>query len=154
MSGSTGHLDLILQILRLAEMRRSEELQMMEWINKYNIGSMVFNGSFLSLLVTASFDSHTLQVAGFFCIISMMLSVIGIWPTVLKATLLVEDDIAEAKKGNSMSLPQNLIATADVTTMAANNIAAYNKHKKAMAGSAIAFLATSIIVTYIRYTYA
>ncbi len=157
MIGPARHPDelaVLREMVRLAEIRRSEELLMLERINQYNIALIVFNGSFLSLLVTAEIRITIVQNAGLLLIASMILSIYGIWPKILRGGVDIEDDLESYRRSEEMKIQEYLYATAKAVNEAAQNIAEFNIRKKKITGIAAILLAFSLLAVYIQYAYA
>lgn len=83
------HTDVLREMVRLAEARRTEELQMMERVNHYNLALIAFSGSFLSLLVTAHFANVVVIIAGCILLISIGLSIFTVYSAILLACALL-----------------------------------------------------------------
>lgn len=144
------------EMVRLAENRRTEELEGIERINKYNLALIAFTGSFLSLLITTKFPTVTVLIAGGFSLLSIGLSLVTIRPRTLRGggALSVRSDVTLMKNGEQMALRQYLLDTAELTDLAATSIGALSSVKKRLTIYSALSLAAAMVVTYTFYVYA
>ncbi|HVW67078.1 MAG TPA: hypothetical protein VHA78_05130 [Candidatus Peribacteraceae bacterium] len=143
------------EMVRLAENRRVEQLQMMERINQYNLGIIAFSGSFLSLLITIKVPSPIFYVSGCFALLAIGTALWTIRPQTLKGgTLLIADDIASIRRGEKLSLSDFLLTTSELTEHAANAASKRAHLKKQCTIIAVFFLAISLLFAYSLYAYA
>ncbi len=144
------------EMLRLAEKRRSEELELMERINKYNLALIAFAGAFLSLLVSRDFPRLVVQVSGALLLMSIFVSLFTVRPQLLKGAgaLSIEDDVLLLKKNNTLTLKQYLLDSAELTDRAATSIAILTVEKKRWTILSAFFLVLALCSTYTLYSYA
>ena len=151
----TPDIDVLREMVRLAENRRNEEFAHIERVNRYNLALIAFSGSFLSLLITASFPKQTVGIVGAFLIISIIFSLIAIRPRTLKnGVLIIEDDIQNLRSGQRVSLYDYLLETAEFTEQAANSATMLSHTKKRLTIFSALFLALALAATYYLYVYA
>ena len=143
------------EMVRLAENRRTEQLQTIEKINQYNLGVIAFSGSFLSLLITIKVSPDIFYVSGFFALLAIGVSLWTIRPQILKGSiLLISDDIKALREGQSMRLYDFLLATADLTEQTANAVSERAMKKKQNTIMGVFFLAISLLFSHCMYRYA
>ncbi len=148
-------IDVLREMVRLAENRRKEELENVERVNRYNLALIAFSGSFLSLLVTAKFDLKLVKFAGIFLILSIISSLWALRPrNVQGGTLLIAKDIDRFNKHEAIPLHQYLFETASLTESAATSLTILSKQKKWWTLISVILLAISLAITYYLYAYA
>jgi hypothetical protein len=148
-------IEVLREMVRLAENRRSEQKEMIERIIRYNLGLIGFSGSYLSLMITVHFPLVILYPAGFFLLCSIVISLFAVRPQVLKgSTLLIKDDITEIRSGKTMQLHDFLLLTAELTENGADSFHKRAHERKNLTIISAALLAISLILTYILYAYA
>lgn len=142
-------------MVRLAELRRYEALEMIERINKYNLAIIAFAGSFLSLLATADVEIYVVRFAGVNLILSIITSLLAVRPERVKGGALdVEEDVSALRNNEKISTEQYLLDVAVLTNDAARSLQLHANAKKKGTIIAALFLAFSLIVTYILVSYA
>ena len=144
------------EMVRLSEARRSEALDAIEKVNKYNLALIAFSGSFLSLIVTSDIDQEIVRIAGAFLVASIVISLITIRPMKIKGGILVIDkDVDEIRKtGETFPLEQYLLDIADLTSRAAIAIDKVTSVKKSGTICSAFLLAFALLSTYIYHGYA
>lgn len=147
-------IEVLREMIRLAENRREEEMQMLEKMNQYNLALVGFAGGFLSLLVTAPFPDYTVRIAGAFLMLSILLSLLSIRPRRVGAALVIEDDIQLIKTKHATNLYEYLLQTAELTDQTASNLNTLLMRKKNVTIFSAIFLAIALLVTYTMYAYA
>ncbi len=148
-------MEVLREMIRLAEDRRAEELRDLERVNKYNLALIGFSGSFLSLLVTIDFPVNLRQIAGALLILSIIFSLLAIAPRRLfGGSILLEDDIEHLRKGQSIDQTSFFLETVTVIEGAATALTKRAREKKRLTMISAVFLATSLIITYILIAYA
>lgn len=151
----TTDIDVLREMVRLAENRRTEELEIVNRLNQYSLGLIVFSGAFISLLVTVSFPSYVVLIAGFFLLISIFCSLLSLRPKKVKGgSLVIFEDVDAVKRGERLELKEYFVITADITENAADNIAKRGDEKKVWVIIAALFLAIALLATYTLYVYA
>ncbi|MEN9561174.1 MAG: hypothetical protein RIQ56_447, partial [Candidatus Parcubacteria bacterium] len=114
-------IEVLKEMVRLAENRRTEEFRAIERLNQYNLALIAFSGAFLSLLVTANFEVLTVQLSGLALLISISISLLTIRPRTLKgAVLTVDEDVRAIQRGEKLLLNDYLIETAYLLDSAAS----------------------------------
>ena len=145
-------IEVLREMIRVAEKRRDEELQMIERINQYNLALIGFSGSFLSLLVTVKFPIIVVIVAGALLLVSLTVSLATIRPRVLKGGAIdLRYDIDQAKDGKISSLYYYLLETADVIQEAATKAGQRSYEKKNGTIFSALFLVLALAATYTLY---
>ncbi len=152
---ATTDISVLREMVRLAENRRTEALEMIEKINKYNLAIIAFAGTFLSLLVTGDFAYLIIRLSGGCLIVSIVFALIAIRPQKVKGGALdIVDDIKMLKNNQFIRLDSYLLDIADLTNKSAASLHLVARSKKAMTISAALFLACSLFFTYTLYAYA
>ena len=151
----TEDIEVLREMVRLAENRRTEMFESLERVNKYNLALIAFSATFLSVLVTASFELFIIQSAGALLIVSIFLSLFAIRPkTIHSAALKIDKDVEQIKKGQHVHLKEFLLVTAELTDNAATNINKRALEKKIFTICSALSLAFALTITYILYAYA
>lgn len=151
---TSEEIDVLREMVRLAESRRTEELQRVSTVNQYNMALIGFAGGFLSLLVTASFPHITVIIAGAFLIISITMSLISLAPRTLKGAIVrIDDDVSDMRNGKNISMSQFLLDTADIMEKAGFIISNRGQEKKLLTVLSTFFLALALFTTYIIYVF-
>ncbi len=151
----TTDIDVLREMVRLAERLRDEEFLSMERTNRYNSGLIAFSTGFLSFMINAQFPKATVQIAGIFLIGSIITSLIALSPRKLHgAAVRIDEDIKAIWSGAQLDLPAYLLETADVTDKAAMAIAKRGSQKKYLTVISALCLAFALGTTYYLYTYA
>ena len=147
--------DVLREMVRLAERRRNEELDALEKVNKYNLALIAFSGSFLSLLISTGLDVYIVRISGFALVLSILSSLSAIRPKILKGgAISIEDDVTSIKKGGNLNIQRYLVDVAELTNMAAISITKHTQEKRRWTIASASFLAFSLGITYILYAYA
>jgi hypothetical protein len=147
-------IELLREMVRLAENRRTETRESLERVVKYNLALIAFSASFLSLLVTASFDILIVQVAGLLLIISILLSLFAVHPKSLQSTVSVDQDIEAIKNGSNFDLHEYMLAVAELTEVTASNFNKRGSERKRYTIISAISLALALLITYSMYAYA
>lgn len=143
------------EMVRLAEDRRTEALEGLDRVNRYNLALIAFSGSFLSLLVSIQVDPDIVQIGGIGLIISIFVSLATVRPqNVPGGALEVTADVQAFRAGTPQPLRTYLIDVADLTNIAAASLNRLARVKKRGTIISAIFLAFSLAVTYILYAYA
>jgi|GEM_PF-6237398 len=145
------NLDVLREMVRLAERRCEEELHMIERVNQYNLALIAFSAGFLSFLVANDFSKSTVGVIGASLIASFVLSLIAISPRRLKGTLEIIEDVEAIRKRERLLLHDYLLSVAELTDTVAMNVSILVRKKKKITIYAAIFLAVALIGTYILY---
>ena len=155
MNAPHADIDILREMIRLAENRRSEEIQAIERLIKYNLALIAFSGSFLSLLLTTTISKPIVEIAGWFLLVSVASSLLAIRPrSVFGGTLVVSDDVKALRKGESISLREYLLETADLLEQANAKIAPVRRYRAQMTIFSAILLALALFATYALYVYA
>ncbi len=144
-------MDVLREMVRLAEKRRDEELHMLERVNQYNLGIIAFATGFLTFLFSNGFGQGTTVLDGFLLLVSIFISLFAISPRRLKATLIIEDDVEAISNGVVLDLKEYLLETAALTDKTASNISDLLFWKKKVTILSAATLVSALTVTYILY---
>ncbi len=105
-------IEVIKEMVRLAEQRRAEELHRMEKLNNYNLALIAFSGSFLSLLVTANFALTVLRIGGFILLLSILSSLFAIRPRIIRGgSIVIDEDVQSLRAGSAILLATALFST-------------------------------------------
>ncbi len=148
-------IDVLREMVRLAENRRAEMNESLERINRYNLALVAFSAGFLSLLVTVSFNLFIVQASGLLLLFSIFFSLLAIRPRTLKGvTLMIDQDVDILKKNIHIELREYLLVTAELTDVAATKINERGAEKKRFTILSAVSLALALITTYILYAYA
>lgn len=148
-------IDVLREMVRIAENRRTEMLDSMEKVNKYNLALIAFSAGFLSILVTLTFDIMIVRLAGGLLILSIIFSLLAVRPKIIRGvTLVISDDVETVKKGVAIPLEKYLLAVAELTDVAASNLNTRAKEKKTLTIFSAVFLALALFSSYILYAYA
>src|SRR3989338_3360277 len=118
---ASEEIDVLREMVRLAEMRRTEALDMIERLNKYNLAIIAFAGTFLSVLVTSELPRSAVQFSGIFLIISITGSLYAVRPQRVPdgGALDVANDVKAFRAGQTLDLQSYLLDVADLTNTAA-----------------------------------
>jgi hypothetical protein len=147
--------EVLREMIRLAENRRNEELAAIEGVNKYNLALIGFAGGFLSLLVTATFPKIIVQVTGFFLLLCIGTSFLTIRPRILKnGSLKIDSDVMAVRNGAVLPYKDYLLAVGDLTNLAATAAKQLALIKRRLTIISAIFLACALLSTYILYSYA
>jgi len=153
--GTATDIDILREMVRLAENRRTEELEHIDRVNRYNLALIAFSGSFLSLLVSTHFEPTVVRLAGFFLCLSILSSLIALRPRKLKGgAIVIDEDVQALRSGQSLQLHSYLLDLADLTERAASSANIFSRDKKRWTIYSAILLAISLISTYILYAYA
>jgi len=149
-------IDVLREMVRLAENRRAEALSALEKMNKYNLAIVAFAGSFLSLLVTVPMSIVIIRSAGLSLITSIIFAIWSIRPHRLRGggALDIGDDVVALKHNQTLKIKQYLLDTAEFTNISANALQSYANNKRKWTIIAAVFLAFSLLITYILAAYA
>lgn len=148
-------IEVLREMVRLAENRRTEMFDSIEKVNKYNLAIIAFSAGFLSLLVSAQLDLLLVRIAGASLLFSILLSLFAVRPkTILGASLMINDDVELLKKGIAIQTNEYLLLVAELTDVAATNLNARAKEKKILTILSAIFLAFALFSSYILYAYA
>ncbi len=143
-------IDVLREMVRIAENRRNEELEGTEKMNRYNLALIAFAGTFLSLIVTAKLHPVILIMSGFFLSSSIICSLLAIYPRkLIGGVLAVDEDIAALQRGETLYIHAYMIDTARLTDNAAQKAGELVGIKKRWTIFAALFLASSVVCTYI-----
>lgn len=149
------HVDVLREMVRLAEKRRDEALHMIERMNKYNLAIVAFAGSFLSVLVTADMPIEAVRLSGACLIASVIVSIAAVRPERIQGGALdVAEDVVAFRQGQTPSLECYLADVAELTNGAAESLQHYANRKKKWTIVAALFLALSLVSAYILAAYA
>jgi hypothetical protein len=147
-------IEVLREMVRLAENRRAETRDSLERIIKYNLALIAFSASFLSLLVTASFDIFIVQTAGLLLLISILLSLFAVRPKVLQTSIIIDQDIELIKKNVHLDLKEYVLCVAELTEAAATNLNNRAAERKRYTIASAVSLALALLITYTLYAYA
>lgn len=148
-------LDVLREMVRLAENRRNEELVNIERLSKYNFAIIAFAGSFLSLLLSVSLQKFIVNFSGLPLIVSILLSIFALRTRSVKGgNIIIDQDVEDLRMGNVLMIENYLLDTADLTNHAAKNLREYSVIKKKITMISASFLAFALILTYILHVYA
>jgi hypothetical protein len=148
-------IDVLREMVRLAENRRAEMLDAIEKVNKYNLALIAFSAGFLSLLVTVSFNIFIVRLAGGLLLLSIIFSLFAVRPKRIRGvTLMINDDVDLLKQGIEMDLKEYLLAVAELTDVAASTLNNRAKEKKTLTILSAISLALALSSSYILYAYA
>ena len=146
-------IEVLREMIRVAEKRKDEEFTMLERINQYNLALMAFVGGFLSLLLTADLAIEILQSAGFLLLCSICFSLWAIRPRIIKGALIIEDDISALKNKKDISLYSYLLDEAELVERIGNAASALVIQKRWATILAGIFLVLSLCLTYTMHSY-
>lgn len=76
----SADINVLREMVRLAENRRSEALDTTERMDKYNLALIAFAGSFLSLLLSVDISISILQISGANLIVAILISLFAVRP--------------------------------------------------------------------------
>ncbi len=148
-------IEVLREMVRLAENRREEEFKITEKLNQYNLALIGFSGGFLSLIISTKLPAVIVQVSGICLIISILLSLLAIRPRTLRGgTLTIDEDVKAMQEGKNISLRDHLLMTADLLDRANRALGPLRRKKSFVTLFAAIFLAISLLSTYILYAYA
>lgn len=148
-------IDVLREMIRIAEGRRVEMLETLERINKYNLAIVAFSASFLSLLVTATFDVLIVQCAGIPLLLSIFVSLFAVRPKAIHgASLVIDEDVEILKKGTHLDYREYLLLVAELTDAAGSHLNKRTSEKKRLTIFSAILLALALITTYSLYAYA
>lgn len=148
-------IEVLREMVRLAENRRAEEFESLERMNKYNFALVGFSGSFLALLLTVHAARSVVQAAGLFLLISILTSLMALQPRIVKGGVLtIDDDVEAVKHGHILNFHAYLLDVAEFTDQAGQHAAIVAKEKKRLTIFAAIFLAIALLVTYALIAYA
>ncbi len=149
---STNDIDVLREMVRIAEKRRDEEMKMIERINQHNLALIAFAGSFLSLLITTKLSVVIVCFAGCLLLISVFLSLWAVLPQTLKGVLTIKDDVRILRRGEEkIHIHTYLLDVAELTEHTADAAAELTRKKKWKTIWAGIFLALSLLATYTLY---
>ena len=153
---ASEEIDVLREMVRLAEMRRTEALDMIERLNKYNLAIIAFAGTFLSVLVTSELPRSAVQFSGIFLIISITGSLYAVRPQRVPdgGALDVANDVKAFRAGQTLDLQSYLLDVADLTNTAAGQLHTVARKKKEVTLFAALFLALSLVTSYTLFVYA
>lgn len=152
---SDNDIAVLREMVRLAEHRREEAVDMIDKINKYSLAVVAFAGSFLSLLISANLSINIVRFSGLCLVLSIIFSLIAIQPKRVKGGVLdIADDVDAIHQQKKLLLHNYLLETAALTNSAAESLQMHANNKKKWTIVAALFLALSLITTYILYAYA
>lgn len=155
MAQTDDHLAVLHEMVRLAEMSRTEALNTIERINKYNLALIAFAGSFLSLLISTNIAQPIVQIAGASLIITIILCLYTIRPQRIQGgTPDITDDIQILRSKQQLILSGYLLDVAELTNNASIALQKAGSHKKRTTIVAASFLAFSLVSTYSLVAYA
>ncbi len=147
--------EVLREMVRLAENNRNEQLKMLDRVNQYNMAVIAFSGAFLSLLVSLKFSKITVETAGAFLLISVTLSLIALAPRHIKGgNLIIDDDVSALRSGKHLDLGPYLLETADLTEKAVVAINELGRRKRLWTIFSAVFLALALLTAYITFVYA
>lgn len=148
-------IEVLREMVRLAEGRRGEALDMIEKMNKYNLALIAFAGTFLSLLISTNVPLPTLRFVGAFLILTVISSLVAIRPQKIRGGAPdISDDIRLFQEGKGYPLSEYLLAVASVTNEAASELHFIADVKKKFTILAALLLAFSLLLAYILFAYA
>src|SRR3989338_4890572 len=151
----TQDIEVLREMVRLAENRRTEALEMIERLKKYNIALIAFAGSFLSLLITVGSSLLSLRVAGGSLVATICFSLYAVRPQrVHGGALNVASDVSSIKEQKNLLFAPYLLEVAELTNNAATTLHAFAISKQRVTTISALFLAFSLIGAYILYAYA
>lgn len=153
---TTGHIahEVLREMVRLAEKRRSEELEAFERLSRHNLSLIAFDAGFLSLMITMGFGKAIVAPSGLLLLFSIAFSLLSVRPRTLKGgSLSVEDDIRALRAGEDLPLREYLLETAELTERAAETIAARVAIGKRYTILSACFLALALLMTYTLYVF-
>ena len=151
----TTDIEVLREMVRLAEKRRDEEFHRMEKLNTYNLALIAFAGSFLSLLVSIQFDVVVVQISGALLIISILSSLLAIRPrTIHGGTVVIDSDVRAVRNGERLSQQLYLLDTADLTEGAARSMAQSASQKTRLTIISAILLACALLAAYTLVAYA
>ena len=143
------------EMVRLAENRRTEALEMIERMNRHNLALIAFAGTFLSLLISLDIPLLVTRISGGSLICTILISLFTIRPQkVSGGTPDISEDIILLRSSKYLSISSYLLDVADVTSRAGSRLHGLAAIKKKTTIFAASFLAFSLLITYILLAYA
>lgn len=142
------------EMIRIAETRRTEELEHIDRVNRHNLALIGFSGSFLSLLITVDLPLHIVQIAGSLLLSSVCCSLIAIMPRKLSASIFIEKDVEHYRYGYAYALHAYLLDIAGLQEKHATVLMEFSAKKKFWTILSAIFLAAALFITYVLFVYA